>query len=730
MTEKEAASQNTPSIPDFRLGSWLVCPKNQTISTQTLHIELEPKMMKMLCVLAEADGNVVARTDLFEKVWGNQVVGENALNTCISALRNHLKKVDGKNYIKAKPKLGYQLTQPINWKIESDNDSTITAKKITNHQKWPVLLSAVVIVIVIGWFFKNYFATKKVNEDNNNPAKPYSIAVLPIENFSHTSEYDFMAKGLTEQIIHQLATLSQFRVISRTSSSSFSNQQLSAKEIAKKLKVDYLIEGSLQQDQEFVVTIQLIDTRTDTHIWSKIFRSPRDRLFEFQQKIGDAITSSFETDSKDNQKRIIIHHPREKGAYENYLKGQAYASLNTKDSLNKALVSYSKALDIAPDYALANAGYALVSLLLYQNGQLKPEVALPQASKAIDLALSTEPNLAEAYAAKGLLKTYERSYEAAEKNFQQALSINPRLTKALHNYGFLLWSQFRFQKALTYFEKALEHNPLSPMTNFAISDTLFNLGNIESSIQHFNYCLEILPENSACMLGLARVYRSLNNLKKEDALLEKVQKLLKPDDIYLSFATILNLEAKGLWKEANQVLIRIDPYYSDVYTYRLQQLMFNWMHKNKHTKKLIKQQNWKKSERHLLLAGADAFWNGHCKLAIEFYQPVYESSPRKLRLIDDLLVGVSHELNLAYCYEETGDIIRKKHALKSALVNIQKFINKKYPMPGIYFALSRYYQLKGNYRRAKQIYQDNNLADWSWSILLKTDPVFNSITIK
>ncbi len=730
MTEKDVISQNTASCPNFSLGSWKVCPANQTISSNSLVIELEPKMTKMLCVLAEANGNVVPRADLFEKVWGDQIVGENALNTCISALRNHLKKSDGKNYIKAKPKLGYQLLEPVNWNVDSYHPPEGSNEKNVKYHLWLVLLTVLVLLIITGRFFTERLNTTKITSTDNLSKQPFSIAVLPIENFSHTAEYDFMAKGLTEQIIHRLATLSQFKVISRTSSSSFINQKISAREIAKKLKVDYLIEGSLQQDQEFLVTIQLIDTKTDTHIWSKVFRSPREKLYEFQQKIGDAIVSSFDFTKKESENKISIHHPREKGAYENYLKGQAYAALNTKGSLEKALNSYSKALEIAPNYALANAGYALVSLLLYQNGELKPEIALEQASKAIEQALSTNPNLAEAYVAKGLLKTYELNYKEAEKNYLKALSINPRLTKALHNYGFLLWSQFRYTKAKVYFEKALDHNPLSPMSHFAISDTLFNIGEIESSISHFNYCLEILPDNGACMLGLARVYRAMNDLEKDEELLKKAQRVLKDNNVYLLFAKIDHLEAKGLWGDAQNAFDNLDAYFSDVYVYRRHKILFDWLHHKNHSSPFIKKDDWSKSERHKLLAGTDAFWNGFCKLAIEYYQPVYTSNPQKFSLIEDFQVGISHELNLAYCYQEIGDSINKNRVLKKALKHIQKFANKKHPMPGIYYALSRYYKLIGNDQRATTVYQENNLTDWSWSILQKTDPIFNVGLVK
>ncbi|PCJ45386.1 MAG: hypothetical protein COA74_01980 [Gammaproteobacteria bacterium] len=709
------------SFSDFSLGSWQVFPSNKTIKTTSQVIELEPKMMLLLCVLAEANGKVVSRKMLFDKVWGEQVVGDNALSTSISILRNHLKDDLIDEYIKTKPKLGYQINAPITW-LKPQNNQRIP-NNLYRRRKWKIGLSVILLFFLLGtiaYFIQPF--TVNIPSD-----KQYSIAVLPLDNFSKTAEYNFFANGLTEQIIHQLASVTQFKVISRTSSSRFKNSPLSLKDIAKKLNVNYLIEGSIQKDKDFLVTIQLIDARTDFHLWSKEFRATDARLFELQKQIGEAVAGSFGLNEKAFSKNLTPYHPAALGAYQSFLKAQTYANLGGAKNLQQSLMAFKKATELAPDYALAHAGIATVSLLLYQRGILKPKLAFAQATTHINSAIKLNPNLAQAFAARGLMYTYRSAFDSAESNYKRALAINPRLTIALHNFGFLLWSQHRYEQSLPYFIKTLEYNPLAPMSHFAIGDTLTNLGKIDDAIKSYEYCLTILPKNTGCLLGLAFVYRTLNNMAQADQLVKKANAILPKTDPYLLFAKILNLQANGLWNKATDELDRVDVYYSDVYVYKRAKMMENWLQVNSNSALILKLNNHSKSDRHILLPGAHSFWQNDCINAIKHYESMYLNKPELFSLIDDYGVGISHELNLAYCYQITEQKDKSKENLAKAWKNITGFTKDPDRVPGLVYAKARYFALIGEAKRSQTLLDSNKLENWSWNKLRHTDPIFSHL---
>ncbi len=136
-------------IKDFQIGEWLVQPSTKTITRLGIEIEIEPKTMLLLCALAEAEGKVVSRQALFDKVWDNQIVSDNALNTCISSIRHHLKDEQNNQYIKTRPKLGYQLTVPVVWLVTQQKNLKQEHSFLASFLKryWPFFLILVLIIL-------------------------------------------------------------------------------------------------------------------------------------------------------------------------------------------------------------------------------------------------------------------------------------------------------------------------------------------------------------------------------------------------------------------------------------------------------------------------------------------------------------------------------------------------------------------------------------------------------
>lgn len=364
---------------NFIIDGWEVFPTEGVISDKNgKQHHLEPKAMALLCVLAKAKGNLVSREQLFSQVWPGVVVTEYALNTLISTLRHKLQDKRGKRtIIETRSKLGYRLVPEVRWQkpspsaVELNNSTSQTSQKITSYRVSPddallatpviksrgnkkkrltllsiLLVSSSIILLLIYLSFK-YFSFQQPKQ-----LTP-SIAVLPFEVFDNNMNSFHFANGLAEEIIHRLTAMPKLKVIARTSSFQFRGQAIDIKTIGEKLAVTYVLEGSVRTDNGVKrVTVQLIQSNNNTHLWSKTFDVGENSLFEIQKNISLAITHSLTMGLSGDLPENERIHPNNEQALSLFLTAQSYAALGTDEGYSRALTLYQEAIDISPNYAL------------------------------------------------------------------------------------------------------------------------------------------------------------------------------------------------------------------------------------------------------------------------------------------------------------------------------------------------------------------------------------------
>ena len=242
-----------------------------------------------------------------------------------------------------------------------------------------------------------------------------SIAVLPFDNLSPDPENEYFSLGITEDIITQLSKISDLRVTSRTSAMRYQDSEKSVREIAQELQVGSILEGSVRRvGNQVRITAQLVDAKTDEHLWAETYDREIEDIFAIQRDVAEQIASSLKVELSPEDRARIERKPTENlTAYDYYLKGRdQYYSYSREDN-ERAIEFFNEALEVDPDYALAHGGLAdayAQRWLWYGFGEEWLDSAIEESSTAVAL----DPDLAETYQAEGLVQRLLRDARERE----------------------------------------------------------------------------------------------------------------------------------------------------------------------------------------------------------------------------------------------------------------------------------------------------------------------------
>ncbi len=277
-----------------------------------------------------------------------------------------------------------------------------------------------------------------------------SLAVLPLKNFSADPEQDYFADGMTEALITDLAKIGALRVISRTSVMRYKGTQRSLPEIARDLKVDAVLEGSVQRGGGRVrVTAQLIEARTDAHLWADNFDAELKDVLTLQSEIARAVVQQIQLIlTPAEQQHLVTARPVNPEAYDLYLRGRAAFYRYTADGVEEAIGWYQKALTRDSHFAPAYAGLAL-AFGQYINLSISSDRRwLERAEATAREAINRQPALAEAHFALGFARGMGGDWAPAREAYLETLALEPNHAHAhaglgyvYENTGFLEWAE-------------------------------------------------------------------------------------------------------------------------------------------------------------------------------------------------------------------------------------------------------------------------------------------------
>ncbi len=341
-----------------------------------------------------------------------------------------------------------------------------------------------------------------------------SVAVLPFQNLSSTPQSEFFAVGLAESILHQLASLSEIAVIAGTSSFAFKGRSQDAREIGRMLNARYLLEGSVQSEQERLrVTAQLIDATTGGHVWSLRFDRKPDNVFAVQDEIAQEVARALgiSLDPATTQ-RLAGHGTTNLDAYLAFARARVLMSSRRIADGKKAIESLSTAIRLDPKFA---AAYAAQADAVVQLGMLTDDnegTVYRQASRAarplVAKALELDPNVAQAYLVRAGLNMDDGKIDAAEADFRRAIALNPNYGTVFERYADFMSSTWpeRYDEALALSEQARRVDPLTPRNHHLKAVLLLERGAVEEAEALFMQALELAPDfhPSLMRLGTSR----------------------------------------------------------------------------------------------------------------------------------------------------------------------------------------------------------------------------------
>lgn len=334
------------------------------------------------------------------------------------------------------------------------------------------------------------------------------LAILPLENFGGDPEQLYFANGITEEIITNLSRLESLHVISRRSVMRYMDSDESIPEIASRLNVEFVVEGSVYQREDRVrISARLVDARTDRSIWSDSFEDELSDVLTLQANIARAIAEqvavnfSSTTHGPEQDLQKVIPE-----AYRYYLKGLHYRNVDNPEAWAKAVEMFEASLTIDDAYAPTFAGLVMSLALLCNEAHVSIEDAKVRMRSAIRRAFELNPDLSEAHVARAFASWYlDRTYDEAEKDFQRAIELDPGNSSAYYQYGWVLIWRRDFEKAATMMNNVLELDPLSAISHFGVAQPLFYSGQYDQAIEHCETALALESEIlvAAWTLGMA-----------------------------------------------------------------------------------------------------------------------------------------------------------------------------------------------------------------------------------
>lgn len=320
-----------------------------------------------------------------------------------------------------------------------------------------------------------------------------SIAVLAFEDMSSDQDQGYFSDGIAEELLNLLARVSELRVISRSSAFSYKGKDIKLTQIAKELNVAHILEGSVRKAGNQVrITAQLIDARSDTHLWSETYDRKLDDIFLVQDEIAATVADRLKVTLLEKAQKTREVDP---GAYELLLESRHVRRSGTPEGWHRSNDLADMALQIQPDFArpwvIKAANYSNMA----ESGVLPRVESYELAREAADMALAINPERAGSHSAVAWVSMYyDNDLVLAARHFQQALELDATNPNVLSNASALLLKLRRFDAAIAVQEYLAPRNPRSAIGFYNLGEVYFAAGRFDESAQAFRSMLDLSPD--------------------------------------------------------------------------------------------------------------------------------------------------------------------------------------------------------------------------------------------
>lgn len=491
-------------LPTYRFGDFELDVPRYELRRKGRVQKLEHIPMELLIFLLEKRGSVATRQEIVDRLWGKDVFvdTEHGINTAVRKIRQILR--DDPN----QPRF----------------IQTITSKGYR-------------------------FVGRKLAQ--------IMLVVLPFENLSGNPAEDYFTDGLTEEMIAQLGSLNPERlaVIARTTSMAYKHAHKSVQQIGSELGAEYVLESSVRRNGDQIrITVQLIRTRDQVHIWAQNYDRDISGSIALQEEVARAVATQIEVKLGQDYARRRVRTRRDPEANEAYLRGRFFFNQFTADGYRKGITYFEQAIKRDSNFAEGFAGMADRYRYLVITDFLPPAEAFPKIIDCARRAVLLGDSLAESHSALAGAMKHTYRWRDSEKELKRAIALNPSYSDTHRNYAALLAAELRHGEAWEQINEAMYNDPLSLPNNAEVVRTLYYARDYDGALVQAQKAMQLDHNYYRIHFWMARVYSQKRMYNEAIAEAEIVQHAVPDSNLALTEMAYC-LAAAGHLAEARQILL-------------------------------------------------------------------------------------------------------------------------------------------------------------------------------
>jgi TolB-like protein len=460
-----------PMQVSYEFGDFRLMPREKRLVCRAVPVKLQPKVFDTLLMLVENHGRLVDKDHFLKSLWPETFVEESTLAHCVSELRRVLRtESGGQEFIETVAKRGYRFLAVV----------------------------------------------KTLHLEAEKAAQPETvIAVLPFENLGPDMDREYVADGLTEEVIAALGQVdpTNLSVIGRTTVMRYKRANKSLQEIGDELNASFLVESSIRSEGGRVrVTSKLIRASDQVQTWSATYDSEPGSVLAFQRELSTTIAQQIRLRLSPQRLEALArrqaHNPE---AYDAYLQGRHYWNLFTPATTRKAIECYMRATQLDPKYALAWSGLADAYASAPIHADVRPRDVWEKARFAADQAIRCQPELAETQTSWGFVKFWlDWDWQEAEAAYRRAIAIDPNYSLVYRMLGILLGhAGHRKDEAREAMDRARALDPLQAMHHALSAQVAFFGRDFKAAVEFSRHASVVLTNFWIANLQMAQAFERL-----------------------------------------------------------------------------------------------------------------------------------------------------------------------------------------------------------------------------
>ena len=359
--------------------------------------------------------------------------------------------------------------------------------------------------------------------DETEPLSATKLAILPFKVLG-TSNNDFIAEGMTMELISKLQPVSSLTVIASNSTMKFKDSMLSPREIGEQLNAGSLLRGTIQQgNEQLKVIVNLVDANSQEVKWSQSFDGSTSDMLKLQGDIAQSVASELQLVlSPDELAKVNKRSTENPEAYQEYLQGRIEWKKRSRQGFANAIQHFEKAIEFDPNFALAYSGLADI-YIVYPYWQMEfPSIAYPKARENAEKARDLDSTIAEPWATLAAIEWSNYDWNKSEEFFIRAIKLNKNYANTWHWRAVLQVQIGNPDLAITYSKKSLELDPLSPINHAGLAYSNMYAGNLEETISLYTKAYNLSEkENISLMAQAARACLRMNQYEKGNVIIDQ-----------------------------------------------------------------------------------------------------------------------------------------------------------------------------------------------------------------